>query len=271
MERLLGMPDCAAPCSPHQVIHRTCRCCCCCPCRVREGRAHHVARLVMLSPAGFHEVIPAMFKPLVYGWAPIMWYMRKVWRQRVRGRQAATVFCLFGWLFGWLVVCFVCYVRGLRVVVSSAGILMLWCMVGAGGSRWVVTCIVVPCTVPHGCRGTAAAPTAVHEQGAEAARASCHVLLLHCVVGWGAMRRVCLLHAQPCSQPSCSAPTTLQHMLLALNPILSAAFRTRTAPRGVVCAAGLEHVETLACPATRSECCASHSRGIAWRCACRRA
>jgi hypothetical protein len=42
-----------------------------------------VRRLIMLSPAGFHPVIPRMFQPLVYVWGPLMWYMNRVWRQQV--------------------------------------------------------------------------------------------------------------------------------------------------------------------------------------------
>jgi hypothetical protein len=38
----------------------------------------------MLSPAGFHPVIPRMFKPLVYVWRPLMAYMTWIWRQQVR-------------------------------------------------------------------------------------------------------------------------------------------------------------------------------------------
>ncbi|WIA40969.1 hypothetical protein OEZ86_004617 [Tetradesmus obliquus] len=50
--------------------------------RVREGRPHHVRRLILLSPAGFHMVIPRMFQPLVYVWRPAMWYFKRVWRQQ---------------------------------------------------------------------------------------------------------------------------------------------------------------------------------------------
>lgn len=56
-----------------------------CTQRAREGRAHHVKRMVLLSPAGFHDVIPRMFKPIVGTWKAVMWYMAWVWRQQVRG------------------------------------------------------------------------------------------------------------------------------------------------------------------------------------------
>lgn len=36
-----------------------------------------------LCPAGFHPVIPGMFKPLVYVWRPLMLWTQLVWRQQV--------------------------------------------------------------------------------------------------------------------------------------------------------------------------------------------
>lgn len=53
-------------------------------CRQREGRPHRVKRLILLSPAGFHPIIPRVFKPVVYLWRPLVWYMRFVWQQKVR-------------------------------------------------------------------------------------------------------------------------------------------------------------------------------------------
>jgi hypothetical protein len=55
-----------------------------CTQRAREGRQHHIARLILLSPAGFHDVIPSVFVPLVYIWHPIMAVMRLAWRQKAR-------------------------------------------------------------------------------------------------------------------------------------------------------------------------------------------
>lgn len=54
-----------------------------CTQRAKEGRPHHVKRLILLSPAGYHVVIPRLFKPLVPTWKLIMYYMAWVWRQKV--------------------------------------------------------------------------------------------------------------------------------------------------------------------------------------------
>eukprot|EP00775_Hariotina_reticulata_P007608 gene7608-7810_t len=50
--------------------------------RARAGRPHHVRRLILLSPAGFHPVIPALFKPVAAAWPVVMWLMRTLWRQQ---------------------------------------------------------------------------------------------------------------------------------------------------------------------------------------------
>jgi len=44
---------------------------------------HHVRRLILLSPAGFHPVIPALFKPVAMVWGGAVWVMTHIWRQQV--------------------------------------------------------------------------------------------------------------------------------------------------------------------------------------------
>lgn len=38
--------------------------------------------------AGFHPIIPSMFKPLVYVWRPLMLWTKLVWRQQVCLQQS---------------------------------------------------------------------------------------------------------------------------------------------------------------------------------------
>lgn len=47
--------------------------------RHKAGAAHHVRRLVLLSPAGYHLTYPAAFVPPIYGVPALIWLISFVW------------------------------------------------------------------------------------------------------------------------------------------------------------------------------------------------
>lgn len=56
------------------------------PCKTIAG-VQACGTVLCCVVAGFHPIIPGMFKPLVYIWRPLMLWTQLVWRQQVRIEQ----------------------------------------------------------------------------------------------------------------------------------------------------------------------------------------